>query len=132
MALTKLETIFVFTINKFILTGACDCLIISESKLAMGQPQQRQIAHCDTTLELARNVEIHARLVFLTITTLDQKIFQEMTFAGNEKIAGFDLFSSKAVVKSYPFANLFRVNKDENMKPSKFSQPIRQYISHSN
>ena len=45
---------------------------------------------------------------------LPQLLFQEMTLAGNKKIAGFDLFSSKAVVKSYPFTNLFHVNKDKN------------------
>ena len=34
-------------------------------------------------------------------------------------------------MKSYPFATLFRANKDENMLSKKFSQPVGQYISRS-
>ena len=35
------------------------------------------------------------------------------------------------VVKSYPFATLFWVNKDENIWSNKISLPIGKYISHS-
>ena len=44
---------------------------------------------------------------------------------------GFDLSVLNAVVKSYPFTTLCWVNKNENVQPDKFPQPIGQYFSHS-
>ena len=37
----------------------------------------------------------------------------------------------RLVVKIYSFTTLCWVNKDENTKPNKFTQPIGQYIAHS-
>ena len=46
-------------------------------------------------------------------------------------ITGFELSFSSPVVKSYPFTTLLWVNKDKIIYPNKFSQVIRQFISHS-
>ena len=43
----------------------------------------------------------------------------------------FDVSFWSVAVKLYSFATLCWVNKDENIYPNKFSQPIRQYIPHN-
>ena len=44
---------------------------------------------------------------------------------------GFELSFWNTVRKIYPFAALYRVNKNVNMKPTKFPQSLRQYISYN-
>ena len=38
-----------------------------------------------------------------------------------ENLTGLDLSFSSTVMKSYPFATLSCINKEENMQPNKFS-----------
>ena len=40
-------------------------------------------------------------------------------------------YLSEAVMKIYPFAKLCWVNKNQNMQPNKFPQPVGKYISYS-